>query len=185
MKKFNYISGLLLSFAALPFHMTQAQTCIDNAPEIHAEGSLIDRNDGTVLDINTGLLWSKCNVGEVYEKTDNSCSGQPSNFSTWQDALLAVNDPTVSTVGELEGFRIPNIKELQSIVDYRCISPAINNAVFISTMNAAYWSNTPDIHNVNSISGYDGLLIDFKDGQEIDTGASGLLLLRLVKNIVE
>lgn len=182
MNKFNIIGGLVL---ALLSTSVAAQTCIDNAPEIHSPGSLVDRKDGTILDINTGLLWSKCTVGEVFEAEENSCSGQPNNYPTWQDALKAVSHSEINTVAGITDFRIPNIKELMSIVDYRCVSPSIDNSIFISTLNAPYWTNTPDIHNVNDMSGYDGLLIDFKDGQEVDTGASGLILLRLVKNIVE
>lgn len=181
MKKIRFLTTALAM--ACVSSSTIAQTCITNTPNIHEEGNFIDRKDGTILDVSTGLIWAKCNVGEKFNADENSCSGSPINFTTWQDALNAASDSQNTTIGETSGFRMPNIKELTSIVDYQCISPSIDTKVFISALNAPYWSNTPDVHNVNVSGGYEGLLIDFKDGQEVDSGASGMVLMRMVKHI--
>lgn len=172
---------VLILCATLASSVALAQTCNTDQPAVHIDGQYIDRLDGTILDVSNSLLWSKCNVGEIYNLANNTCSGSPTNFVTWQSALNAVSNAGITTIGDKTGFRMPNIKELTSIVDYRCAAPAINLEFFNSTINTPYWSNTPDYHGINPGSGYEGLLIDYIDGQEVDSGFSGLVTLRLVK----
>tara|TARA_Y100001956_G_scaffold75708_1_gene83917 strand:+ start:2329 stop:2841 length:513 start_codon:yes stop_codon:yes gene_type:complete len=166
--KLKYI--MLASLLISPVSM--AQTCVDNQPASQADGQFIDRHDGTVLDVATNLLWQKCNVGESYDVETNTCSGTPTSFASWDLALQS------DQVG-IDGFRLPNIKELGSIVDYRCAQPAINLTYFPTTTNTPYWTNTPDTSGINST--YSALIIDFTEGQEVTANNSGLMLLRLVK----
>lgn len=158
-----------------------AQTCFDDQPASHTNGQYEDRHDGTILDVVNSLLWSKCNVGETYDAATNSCNGTPSYFATWQDALIATQDTANTTIGNLTGFRMPNIKELASIVDYRCYSPSIDLDLFSTTINAPYWSNTPDEHQVHNQPGYEGLLINFSSGEEFDQLRNGIVVMRLVR----
>ncbi|WP_394145405.1 Lcl C-terminal domain-containing protein [Vibrio atypicus] len=166
--KFKY--ALLASICLSP--VSFAQTCVDNQPASQLNGQFIDRLDGTVLDVATNLLWQKCNVGEVYEAETNTCTGTPTSYSSWDLALQS------DQVG-VDGFRLPNIKELGSIVDYRCAQPAIDLAYFPTTTNAPYWTNTPDTEGLNS--SYSALIIDFTEGQEVTANTNGMMLLRLVK----
>jgi hypothetical protein len=149
-----------------------AQDCVENQPLSQEAGQFIDRKDGTILDVSTNLLWQKCNVGETYVPDTNTCSGIPKSITNWSSALTNEN------VG-VDGFRLPNIKELGSIVNYQCAKPAIDLAFFPSTINVPYWTNTPDAHGVNA--DYAGLIIDFTEGQEVTANSSGIMLLRLVK----
>ncbi|MFA6831361.1 MAG: DUF1566 domain-containing protein [Bacteroidaceae bacterium] len=79
----------------------------------------VDNGDETISDTATGLMWAKSDNGEGV---------------TWKDALAYAEG------SELAGYtdwRLPNVKELQSIVDYTrspatTDSPAIN-ALFEST----------------------------------------------------
>ncbi|MDN3613711.1 DUF1566 domain-containing protein [Vibrio gallaecicus] len=158
-----------------------AQTCVVNQPASQDDGQFIDRQDGTILDIDTNLLWAKCSLGETYTAETNLCSGVPTSYSTFQDALVATTDTTLTTIGSQTGFRLPNIKELGSIVDYRCTQPAINLSFFPTTINAPYWTNTPDNNGINS--NHDGLIIDFTEAQEVTTNSSGMTLIRLVKEL--
>ena len=162
-----FIATLIASSSSL------AQQCVENQPNSQADGQFIDRKDGTVLDVSTNLLWQKCNVGETYVPDTNTCSGKPTSVTTWRSALMNEN------VG-VDDFRLPNIKELGSIVDYQCAKPSINLDFFPSTINVPYWTNTPDAHNVNA--DYAGLVIDFAEGQEVTVNSSGFMLLRLVKD---
>ncbi|MBU2936459.1 MULTISPECIES: DUF1566 domain-containing protein [Pacificibacter] len=81
--------------------------------------------DGTVTDAATGLMWAAADAGEDMD---------------WQSALA------YGSAAELAGYddwRLPNIRELQSIVDYSGVFPAIDAEVFSWTeANRYYWSST-------------------------------------------
>jgi hypothetical protein len=48
-----------------------------------------DLLDGTVLDKQAGLIWSKCSQGQVYRKTENDCRGKVSgSLYTPNDQIL-------------------------------------------------------------------------------------------------
>ncbi|MDK9740156.1 DUF1566 domain-containing protein [Vibrio sp. D404a] len=165
--KYMFVLSLIASSSSF------AQDCVENQPLSQEAGQFIDRKDGTILDVSTNLLWQKCNVGETYNTDSNTCSGSPTSAINWTSALTNEN------VG-VDGFRLPNIKELGSIVNYQCAKPAIDLAFFPSTINVPYWTSTPDAQGLNS--GYSGLIIDFTEGQEVTANSSGIMLLRLVKD---
>lgn len=158
-----------------------AQTCVTTQTASHQDGQFIDRKDGTLLDVTTNLLWSKCNLGETYNASTDACDGTALKYQNWSDALVATQDTTLTTIAGQSGFRLPNIKELSSIVDYRCTRPAINLTFFPTTTNEPYWTNTPDAHIVNSH--YEGLIIDFDEALEVITDPDNVPspLVRLVR----
>ncbi len=77
-------------------------------------------NGSEVKDKDTGLIWQRCSLGQTY--SNNKCVGEAKKY-TWQKALYAVK-----TLSDNSGknYRLPNIKELSSIVEQRCDHPAIN-----------------------------------------------------------
>ena len=79
-----------------------------------------DNGDGTVTDNCTGLMWQK---------------ETPSRLFTWQGALWYCND--LDLAGHSD-WRLPNVRELQSIVDYGRKDPSID-PVF-SAVSSWYWS---------------------------------------------
>jgi hypothetical protein len=106
-----------------------------------------DNGDGTVKDNLTGLIWLK----------DASCLGA----RYWVPALAAVNALNAGTdfscvdytAGRFTDWRLPNIKELQSLVHFGFSGPALSNAAgtakwtegdaFSDVQGAtAYWSST-------------------------------------------
>lgn len=103
--------------------------------------SYTDNGDGTVTDNVTGLTWQKCSAGLT---NDASCSGTTS-LLTWPEALDYCNG--LSLAG-YDDWRLPNTKELHSIVDTSTGDPAINTAYFPNTPGTAndtsplYWSST-------------------------------------------
>jgi hypothetical protein len=102
--------------------------------------SFADNGDGTVTDRATGLMWSQTDSGAGMD---------------WEHALAWAQQKNAETYLGHDDWRLPNIKELQSIVDYGRApgatgSPAID-PVFKSTpiTNEAgqddygcYWSST-------------------------------------------
>lgn len=162
-----------------------AQTCVTNQPLFQQEGQFVDLENGTVLDVKTNLLWSKCTLGQTYNPVDNRCSNDGAmSYVTWQEALQATEDTMNTTIGTIAGFRLPNIKELTSIVNYQCVFPAINETFFPSTENEPYWTNTPDAprNNTQINAGLNGLVINFATGEEFIDDDRDRILIRLVKD---
>jgi hypothetical protein len=90
----------------------------------------VDNEDGTVTDKTTGLMWQKL---EVLDENGAVCK------MTWKEALAYCEG--LELAGHRD-WRLPNIKELQSIVDYQAYDPSIDTTIFPRTESYAYWSAT-------------------------------------------
>jgi hypothetical protein len=86
--------------------------------------NFIDHGDGTVTNTDTGLMWQ-----------------QATGTYTWQQALSYCES---STLAGYDDWRLPNVNELHSIVDYSRYDPAINTTFFPNTESNHYWSSTTD-----------------------------------------
>ena len=102
-----------------------------------------DNNNGTVTDNLTGLIWLK----------NANCFGT----KNWSDALNAANTLAAGNCGLTDGstagqWRLPNVKELQSLIDFAYSNPALSNAAgtakwvegdpFTDVHLTFYWSST-------------------------------------------
>ena len=99
-----------------------------------------NNNDGTVTDNLTGLVWLK----------DANCVPR----QLWADALSSVkalksgmcNLTDGSTAGS---WRLPNILELESLVDISNVAPALPSGhPFINVQPSGYWSSTTNAFHV-------------------------------------
>jgi hypothetical protein len=102
----------------------------------------IDEGDGTVMDRLTGLTWLQ----------DASCFG-PRNWYETLSAVNALRDAQCAlTDGSAAGdWRLPNIKELQSLIDYGQLSPALPPGhPFVNVQPVPYWSSTTSAGFPNS-----------------------------------
>ncbi len=83
-----------------------------------------DNGDGTVTDNLTNLIWQKNPYVDSL---------------TWEDALTYADSLTIAgyTV-----WRLPNIKEMQSINDENLIGPSVNPTYFNTIGINKYWSTT-------------------------------------------
>jgi len=77
----------------------------------------MDNLDGTVTDTCTGLMWQK----DTADVSGNGSNGDWADRVAWQDALKYCEN--VSFAGH-DDWRLPNVRELQSIVDYGRHKPA-------------------------------------------------------------
>jgi len=104
-----------------------------------------DNGNGTVTDRLTNLIWLK----------NANCFPISELGITWQQALEAANTlhdtGTPSTTddcglsdGSVAGdWRLPNVKELQSLIDFGHISPALPTGhPFLNVASPFYWSST-------------------------------------------
>mgnify|MGYP001627616567 CR=1 FL=1 len=108
-----------------------------------------------VRDKRTGLVWSRCSVGQ--EWTGNSCVGSPIAF-THEQALQYAESRN--------GWRLPNRRELFSLVDKGCYMPAIDVEAFPGTISDDYWTSSPRVRSSNY-----AWVVDFSDGRVSEAGA--------------
>jgi hypothetical protein len=129
--------------------------------------------DQTITDKLTGLMWAQCTVGR---SGPNCAVGDDQEFN-WSDALQAAAD---SSYADYSNWRLPNIDEYRSLVNYSCRSPSINLEIFpnVQPRNNFYWSAEIKVRGNN-----DGiaLLFDFLDGIQnanFRTGSAKVMLVR-------
>ena len=130
-------------------------------------------NDGTVSDTKTGLTWKKCSEGQ----SGVDCSTGTATTYTWQGALQQAQ--SVNNNGGFAGYknwRLPSIKELNSIVEEQCIEPSINLAVFPESQGSWYWSSSP---NADGSSG--AWSVNFGNGYSYSHGKGNNSFVRLVR----
>lgn len=126
-------------------------TCASPEPNIQIsrpDSRYTDHFDGTVTDTATGLTWAKCSLGQTWvdntanDGSDDSCSGTATTH-TWKGALDAAGTASDSLYLGHTGWRLPNVKELGSLLENACTSPAINTSIFPSTPNGINWTSSP------------------------------------------
>jgi hypothetical protein len=94
----------------------------------------VNNGDSTVTDQSTGLTW------EV--KSDDDGDRDKDNTYTWEQALAYCEN---LNLGGHSDWRLPDLHELQSIVDYGNHYPAISLANFPNTPHdGSYWCSTTD-----------------------------------------
>ncbi|TGK00831.1 DUF1566 domain-containing protein [Leptospira semungkisensis] len=94
----------------------------------------VNSSNGIVTDNGTGLIWELCTAG----LSGSSCSTGTATTYTWPNALSRCN--SLSTAGKT--WRLPNVNELRSIIDYSKNNPAIATASFPGTVSSYYWTST-------------------------------------------
>jgi hypothetical protein len=96
-----------------------------------------DNGNGTVTDNNTDLMWQQQN-----DYTTRS----------WENAISYCEGLTLATQSD---WRLPNIKELESITDDAKFNPAIKTTYFSNTVTTTYWSSTTNTNNSTEAWGVD------------------------------
>ncbi|MGR5076238.1 Lcl C-terminal domain-containing protein [Photobacterium swingsii] len=139
---------------------TSTQECDINLPKSAPNVRFQDNKDGTVTDLRTDLVWQRCTLGQTWNKTNNECEGKADKMY-WQAALqraeIINNDKSdpLHHFGNRQEWRLPNIKELQSIRESSCVKPALNKRYFPMSINymleeSDAWSSTAS-HSDNHI----------------------------------
>ncbi len=139
MKLTHFILGTLLGGVS-PFAYS-AQQCNDAAPSTAPDERYQIHLDGTVTDLETGLMWQRCAQGQEWDGA--GCSGSAPGH-TWSEALQQAEIANQQQDLSYQDWRLPNKKELASLVEKRCFDPAINLSVFPKTPSYWFWSSSPN-----------------------------------------
>ena len=83
----------------------------------------LDNKNGTTTDQLTGLIWQQV----------------PTDSMTWEQALITAE---ALSLGGSNLWRMPNIKELQSISEATIYNPSINKTYFSGISTSQFWSST-------------------------------------------
>ena len=92
------------------------------------EPRFVEEGD-TVVDSLTGLIWTRS--ADIAGKS-----------VTWAGAFHAIHGLNSDRVGGMEGWRLPTIRELESLTDAAHHSPALPPDHPFSDTREAYWSST-------------------------------------------
>jgi len=116
------------------------------------------KNENIVTDSNTGLQW----------QDDSIVSGR-----SWTQAIDYCENLTLDTHSD---WRLPNLKELTSIMDDSRTSPSIDTSAFENTAPSYYWSST-------IYAGYSryAWYVDFYDGYQRNSNKSKDYHVRCVR----
>ena len=102
---------------------------------------IVNAKLGTVLDKQTGLTWTRCLEG----RSGADCGSGNALRMNWGDAL---NRAAASTFAGNKDWRMPNSKELESLVEVACFAPAINATVFPNQTATQVWASSPSARSV-------------------------------------
>jgi hypothetical protein len=161
--------GWLVVLLAVAMAPAVAQTCRDDIPASAPDSRFTANGDGTVTDRATGLIWKQCAEG----LSGADClTGSATTFA-WQAALQHA-EAAVFAGSSL--WRLPNKKELASLVEQRCYAPAINSRFFPNTPSSWFWSSSPYAYYAYGAWG-----VDFDSGLVSYDGKSNANDVRLVR----
>ena len=96
----------------------------------------VDNADGTLIDLVTGLMWKRCPEG----LTGDGCAEGAVSNKVWGVAMKTARD---STFAGYDDWRLPNLKEIQTLVDVSKNNPAQDTTVFPNPTNVLnYWTSS-------------------------------------------
>ena len=177
-------SGQTTCYNAIGSVIACAGTGQDGEKQAGANLAYQDNGDGTVTDLDTGLMWEKLtDDGSIHDRD------QTFSFASIQTHIAAVNG---EPLGGYTDWRAPNIRELQSIVNYGTANPAVTASAFYTncfggctnlvcscTAFAHHWSTTTAINLPGS-----AFTVNFTDGTGgvfTKTGPGNLFAVRAVR----
>lgn len=144
--------AMILALFGLPSLPALAQICNGNMQATAPDNRYTDNEDGTVTDQRTQLMWKQCSEGR--STTVSACDTGTATSYIWQDALQQAQTINRDGFAGYQDWRVPNINELASLVEFKCYQPSINESL-LPVLGAGYWgpgiftpghwSSTPEV----------------------------------------
>lgn len=119
-----------------------------------------DNGDGSINDLYTGLMWQ-------YKDDDQT--------RNWENALTYCEDLHLAGYDD---WRLPDIRELRSLVERALNDPAIENIFLPYVKSAAYWSSTTSVSYTSK-----AWLISFSSGLTDWSDKTNELYARCVRGL--
>lgn len=124
---------LLLCLLTLP---VAAQICQPGASPRSPDSAFALNDNGTAVHLEHRLMWMRCALGQRWDS--GRCTGRADNL-TWDQAVMAA---TSHSFAGHDDWRLPTLRELNSILEQTCRSPAINLTVFPGASTSWVWTAT-------------------------------------------
>ncbi len=121
-------------------------------------------DDDVVIDRSTGLMWAA---------DGNEAGCKDSGRTGWD---IAIDYANALDFAGFTDWRVPNINELLSLVDYSEINPAIDASFFPNTSGTPYWSSTG-----SSTSDTDAWYVTFNRGKTLIVTKTSSYWMRCVR----
>lgn len=151
-----------------------AQVCPDRILQTTPTADFTDHGDGTLTHKNTRLMWKKCVEG----LSGVDCATGTASTHSWQGALQLADGHSFAGYSD---WRLPNIKELASIIEQGCHDPAINLSVFPNDPGLSGWSGLYVWSGSPASFGPYAWFVRFYDGNVSSSSRSGDYRVRLVR----
>ncbi len=162
-----------------------SQQCGINMLRVTPDDRFVPLPQGTVHDLQTDLQWPRCPQGHdlddagTADLADDSCIAVGTTEFDWQAALLEGIDAAGRGDYGHNDWRLPNAKELTTLVETACTFPAMNTNLFPESATSNIWTNTPSDFNF-------AFAVDFNSGR-LDTQSQvaaqyGVRLVRTEEN---
>ena len=174
----NYFALAALSALLLSAFQAHATTlCTAGTPntssvvEATPTSAFVNNNDGTVTHNLTGLMWKQCIQG----LSGAGCGIGTAATLGWSGALAAA---VAETTAGHNDWRVPNKKELDSIIETCGYAPAFNQTMFPATSSAYLWTSSTYLQDPTlawDVHAWDGAF-------DVGSKAAGLAYVRLVRS---
>lgn len=154
------VNRMLLPLCALlAFAPATYAACNSNIPHYSSKRFVVN-SDGTVTDTSLRLVWMQCELGARWDTAKKACVSNPNDSPRlrvqWQNALIETQKfNNAGGFAAKADWRMPNIKELSSLVNYACLNGTeigIDPAIFPNAA-ADVWSSTPGANQRKNVAG--------------------------------
>ncbi len=132
-------AGVLYLLMTLTMPLVAQQLCVDQGVQASSPTTQFVLDDLVATDSKTGLMWQRCFAGA----SGSDCSAGELQRMSWAAAHQYVEQVNAQGVAGFNDWRLPNVRELSSIVELRCVEPALNVAIFPNAPSERTWSASP------------------------------------------
>ncbi len=163
----KYLNILLVNFLLISMAWSQ---CYTDLPSTAPNQRFEVHNDGTATDLVTGLMWQRCPNNWTWN--GEACEGRTDDLQLHGALQIAAS----SRVGGYDDWRVPNIKELMSLIEFQCDPQRYNAEVF-------YIDSGDNLYGSSSISGeFEVYEFNFFTGKLYSSSTNSYSVWRFVRD---